>query len=154
MLETADRLVPEEKQPAVQQFLLLVGGLKALVDAEHDAPLVLDAYLLRALAIAGWAPSFHDCAQCGDEGPHRAFHVASGGVLCRLCRVPGSSSPAPETLGLLAALLAGDWPTADASIERHRREGSGLTAAFLQWHLERGVLSLRHVDRTPTQRTG
>lgn len=103
---------------------------------------------MRATAVAGWAPSFHDCAQCGDEGPHRAFHVSSGGVLCRLCRVPGSSSPAPETLELLAALLVGDWVAADASTDRHRREGSGLTSAFLQWHLERGVLSLRHVDRT------
>src|SRR5690606_20003637 len=124
----------------------------------------LDAYLLRALAVAGWAPSFHDCARCGDEGPHRAFHVASGGVLCRSCRVPGSSAPAPETLDLLAGLLAGDRVIADDSLERHRREGAGLTSAFLQWHLERGVLSLRHVDRTyvdraqadrtPPQRTG
>jgi DNA repair protein RecO (recombination protein O) len=28
MLETADRLVTEERQPALQQFLLLVGGLR------------------------------------------------------------------------------------------------------------------------------
>jgi DNA repair protein RecO (recombination protein O) len=31
MLETAERLTPEEGQPALQQFLLLVGGLRALV---------------------------------------------------------------------------------------------------------------------------
>ncbi|WP_068259244.1 DNA repair protein RecO [Janibacter limosus] len=147
ILETADRLT-EEHEPSVQQYLLLAGALRTLANVDHASELILDAYLLRALAIAGWAPSFHDCAQCGDEGPHRAFHVASGGVLCRLCRVPGSSSPAPETLELLAALLAGDWVAADASLDRHRREGSGLTSAFLQWHLERGVLSLRHVDRT------
>ena len=29
----------------------------------------------------------------------------------------------------------------------HRREGSGLVTAFLQWHLERGVRSLRLVER-------
>lgn len=153
MLETADRLT-EEHEPAVQQYLLLAGALRSLAQADHAPELVLDAYLLRALAIAGWAPSFHDCARCGDPGPHRSFHVASGGVLCRQCRVPGASAPAPETLGLLAALLAGDWALADESFERHRREGSGLTAAFLQWHLERGVLSLRHVDRTQQQRIG
>ena len=66
---------------------------------------------------------------------------------------------APWWQGILAALLVGDWVVADASDPRHRREGSGLTAAYLQWHLERGVLSLRHVDRTtshptPSQRTG
>jgi DNA repair protein RecO (recombination protein O) len=48
---------------------------------------------------------------------------------------------------LLAALLAGDWVLADASLAQHRREGSGLVAAFLQWHLERGVRSLRLVER-------
>ncbi|MFX4288055.1 DNA repair protein RecO [Janibacter sp. G349] len=158
MLETADRLT-EEGEMAVQQFLLLAGALRSLAHAEHAPELSLDAYLLRALAVAGWAPSFHDCAQCGEPGPHRAFHVAHGGVLCRSCRVPGASAPAPETLELLAALLTGDWAAADTSLDRHRREGSGLTAAFLQWHLERGVLSLRHVDRTrpdptPSQRTG
>ncbi|MFF5324178.1 DNA repair protein RecO [Janibacter hoylei] len=158
ILETADRLT-QEREPSVQQYRLLAGALRTLAQGDHAAELVLDAYLLRALAIAGWAPSFHDCAQCGDEGPHRAFHVAHGGVLCRSCRVPGSSAPAPETLELLAALLVGDWVVADGSEQRHRREGAGLTATYLQWHLERGVLSLRHVDRTPThptpaQRTG
>ena len=113
----------------------------------HAPELVLDAYLLRALAVAGWAPSFHDCARCGDPGPHRAFNLAAGGVVCPGCRPPGSASPAQETLRLLAALLAGDWAIADASEQRHRLEGSGLTSAFLQWHLERGVRSLRLVER-------
>ena len=48
---------------------------------------------------------------------------------------------------LLAALLTGDWVTADASDVRHRREGSGLVAAYLQWHLERGLRSLPLVER-------
>ena len=58
-----------------------------------------------------------------------------------------SARPAP-TLDLLAALLTGDWVTADASDPRHRREGSGLVAAYLQWHLERGLRSLPLVERT------
>lgn len=146
ILETADRLT-EEGEPAVQHYRLLSGALRTLAMDTHDSALVLDAYLLRALAISGWAPSFHDCALCGATGPHRAFHVPSGGTLCSSCRLPGSSAPAPETLLLLAALLAGDWAEADESQARHRREGAGMVAAFLQWHLERGVLSLRHVDR-------
>ncbi|MGL4177099.1 MAG: DNA repair protein RecO [Dermatophilaceae bacterium] len=146
VLETADRLT-EEREPALQQYLLLAGALRSLAGSEHDPGLVLDAYLLRALAVAGWAPSFADCAKCGAPGPHRAFHVVAGGAVCPSCRPPGSAAPAPETLLLLAALLAGDWALADASDTRHRREGSGLTAAFLQWHLERGIRSLRLVQR-------
>lgn len=146
VLETADRLA-EERLPMVQQYHLLAGALAALAARVHDPGLVLDAYLLRALAIAGWAPSFHDCARCGDPGPQLAFNLASGGAVCPTCRPPGSAAPARATMQLLAALLSGDWEVADASAPQHRREGSGLTAAFVQWHLERGLRSLPHVER-------
>ena len=33
MLETAERFTPVEKEPAIRQFLLLIGGLRALGDA-------------------------------------------------------------------------------------------------------------------------
>ncbi|MEP6649125.1 MAG: DNA repair protein RecO [Lapillicoccus sp.] len=146
MVETAERLT-EEHEPSTQQYLLLAGALRSLGGGEHDPGLVLDAYLLRSLAVAGWAPSFHDCAKCGAPGPHHAFNIAAGGAMCPVCRPPGSAAPAPETLRLLAALLSGDWVLADASDLRSRREGSRLVTAFLQWHLERGVRSLRHVER-------
>lgn len=146
MLETAERFTGE-REPALQQYLLLVGGLRALTLAQHDPGLVLDSFLLRSLAVAGWAPSFGDCAGCGQAGPHRAFAVAAGGSVCAECRPAGTASPAPETLALLGALLTGNWSTADASDLRHRHEGSGLTAAYLQWHLERGLRSLRLVER-------
>ncbi len=147
MLETAERLTAEEKEPATQQFLLLVGGLRTLAAGEHAPGLVLDAFLLRSLAVAGYAASFGDCARCGRPGPHPFFQVAAGGAVCGSCRPGGSVSPARETLDLLAALLSGDWATADASDVRHRREGSGLVAAYLQWHLERGLRSLPMVER-------
>jgi DNA repair protein RecO (recombination protein O) len=146
MVETAERLT-EEHEPSTQQYLLLAGARRSLGGGEHDPGLVLDAYLLRSLAVAGWAPSFHDCAKCGGPGPHSAFNIPAGGAVCPVCRPPGSAAPAPETLRLLAALLSGDWVLADASDLRVRREGSGLVTAFLQWHLERGVRSLRHVER-------
>jgi DNA repair protein RecO (recombination protein O) len=147
MAETAERLTDVEHEPATQQFLLLVGGLRALAGGSHDPVLVLDAYLLRSLAIAGWAASFTECARCGAAGPHRAFAVGAGGSVCAQCRPAGSAAPAPQTLELLCALLTGNWAVADASDPRHRREGSGLVAAYLQWHLERGVRSLRMVER-------
>ena len=148
MLETAERLTDEEGDPAVQQFLLLVGGLRTLSDGSHDPSLVLDAYLLRALAVAGWAASMVDCARCGAAGPHRAFAIAAGGAVCPACRPSGSASPSPAALDLMAALLGGDWVTADASEVRHRREASGIVAAYLQWHLERGIRALRLVERS------
>jgi DNA repair protein RecO (recombination protein O) len=147
MLETADRLVSEERQPSTQQFLLLVGGLRAMSSGDRGASQVLDSYLLRSLAVAGYAPSFEHCARCGDEGPHRWFSPAAGGVLCATCRVPGSANPAPETIRVLGALLAGDWDVVAATEPRHLKEASGVIAAFLAWHLERGLRSFAYLER-------
>ena len=147
MLETADRLVTEERQPALQQFLLLVGGLRAMTSGERAPAQVLDSYLLRSLAVAGYAPSFTHCARCGDPGPHRWFSPSAGGALCADCRVPGSASPSAGTLEVMGALLAGDWPAVAAAEPRHLREASGMVTAFLHWHLERGLRSLEHVER-------
>jgi DNA repair protein RecO (recombination protein O) len=147
MLETADRLAAEEREPAVQQYHLLVGALRALAERLHDPSLVLDAYLLRGLAIAGFAPSFADCARCAADGPHRFFSVPSGGMVCAACKPGGTVAPAAPTVALLGALLAGDWTLADASEPAARREASGIVAAFLQWHLERGLRSLLLVER-------
>ena len=147
MLETAERLVEAEHEPAVQQYTLLTAAIHSLAVRAHAPGLVLDSYLLRGLAVAGWAPSFEDCARCGALGPHTSFAVGSGGAVCGACRPPGAASPAPETFELLAALLTGQWAVADRSAERHRREASGLVAAFLQFHLERTLRSLPMVER-------
>ena len=58
-------------------------------DTRRGANQVLDSYLLRSLAVAGYAPSFSHCARCGDEGPHKSFSPSAGGALCSDCRVPG-----------------------------------------------------------------
>src|SRR4029078_6678669 len=73
--ETAERLTAEEREPALRLHLLTVGALRALTVGEHEAPLVLDAYLLRAMSYAGWAPALMECAVCGLRGAHRAFSV-------------------------------------------------------------------------------
>jgi DNA repair protein RecO (recombination protein O) len=150
MLETAERFTPVEKEPALRQLLLLIGGLRTLSDGEHDSRLVLDAFLLRSLAVAGYAPALEECARCGASRDGRrlpAFAVAAGGMVCASCRPPGAASPAAPTVALMLALLRGDWDSADHSERRHRVECSGLVAAYLQWHLEHSIRSLRHVER-------
>ncbi len=151
MLETAERLTPVEKEPALRQFLLLVGGLRALGEGNHDPRLVLDAFLLRSLAVAGYAPALAECALCGAAdlgggGASRAFAIAAGGLTCQSCRPAGAAMPSAHTVALMSALLRGDWEHADASQRRHQVECSGLVAAYLQWHLEHSIRSLRHVE--------
>lgn len=147
MVETAERLTGEDGQATGQHYLLLVGGLRTLSEGERDPGLILDSYLLRALALSGWAPSFVDCAGCGRPGPHPFFHVSHGGCLCVDCRASGSVRPGLGVLELMGALLTGDWERAEASEPADRRTAAGLTAAYLQWHLERRVRALAHVER-------
>lgn len=148
--ETAERLTAEEREPSLRLYLLLVSALRALTDADRDPSLVLDSFLLRAMALAGWAPALSECARCSSPGPHAAFHIAAGGLLCQNCRSVGSARPAPATLELMAALADGEWRIANAAGSAHRREASGLVAALLQYHLERGLRSLPMVDRGRT----
>jgi len=208
MLETAEKFTPVEKEPAMRQFLLLVGGLRALGEGVHDPRLVLDAYLLRSLAVAGFAPALDECAVCGtraaapDDAQTSAaetsaaetsaaetsaaetsaaetsaaetsaaetsttktsttktsttktsttrrafwFSIGVGGLVCQDCRAPGAATPSAQTIALMGALMRGDWAHADASERRHQAECSGLVAAYLQWHLENAIRSLRHVE--------
>ena len=74
--ETAERLTAEEREPAMRLYLLVVSALRAVTEQGRDPSLVLDAFLLRAMALAGWAPALRECARCGEPGPHAAFHVA------------------------------------------------------------------------------
>jgi len=152
VLETAERLTAEEREPASRLFLLVIGALRGLTAGAHDPSLVLDAFLVRAMSVAGWEPALDECARCARPGPHRAFSVPAGGAVCADCRPAGASTPAEESLALVSALLSGDWTAADASAPAARREASGLVAAHLQWHLERGLRSLPLVERVPPAR--
>jgi DNA repair protein RecO (recombination protein O) len=153
VLETAERLTAEEREPSLRLFLLVVGALRALTGGgpdgvePRDPSLVLDAFLLRAMSVAGYAPALSDCARCGVPGPHRAFSVPAGGAVCPACRPPAAASPDPGALVLMVDLLTGDWDAAARADSRTRKEASGLVAAHLQWHLERGLRSLPLVER-------
>lgn len=146
MVETADRLNEAEATP--QQYLLLVGGLRTLAQGGRASRSVLDSYLLRAMSLSGWAPALFDCARCGAAGPHDWFVAQLGGVVCGDCAPAGSARLRPETGALLRALIAGEWDVVDAATHAATASASGLVAAYAQWHLERGIRSLSHVEST------
>lgn len=147
MLETAERLAGEERAPAPALHRLTVSALRAVADGRRPRDLLLDAYLLRAMATAGWAPALTECARCAAPGPHRAFHIAAGGSVCTHCRPAGATTPPLGVLDLMSALHDGDWETAERAPQSHRGYVSGLVAAHLQWHLERQLKTLPLVER-------
>jgi DNA repair protein RecO (recombination protein O) len=147
MVETADRLSDAEATP--EQYLLLVGGLRALSRGEHAPRSILDSYLLRVMALSGWAPSLGDCARCGAPGPHTTFVAQLGGLVCSACAPAGSPRVSARAVSLLQSLMAGEWDAVDAAPQPDTAAASGLIAAYAQWHLERGIRSLAHVSDNP-----
>lgn len=143
MVEAADRL--NEAEATVEQYLLLVGGLRALAAGDHASRSILDSYLLRAMALSGWAPGLTECARCGKPGPHSAFVAQLGGMVCDDCAPMGAARLDAPTANLLQSLMAGDWADVDAAFPATSASASGLVAAYAQWHLERGIRSLEHV---------
>jgi DNA repair protein RecO (recombination protein O) len=145
MVEAADRV--NEAESTSQQFFLLVGALRSLSRGEHAPQAIMDSYLLRAMALSGWALSFEDCARCGAPGPHDRFVGQLGGVVCEACAPAGSPRIGRSGLSLLAALLQGDWERVDATSGRDLSAASGLIAAYAQFHLERAIRSFSHVEK-------
>ncbi|MDH6282691.1 DNA repair protein RecO [Prescottella agglutinans] len=148
ILETAERLAGEERAPAPRLHSLTVGALRAVGEQTRPAEMILDAYLLRAMGYAGWAPALTDCARCAAPGPHRAFHVAAGGAVCVHCRPPGAATPSPGVLDFMDALAHGQWKDAGTATPAMRSQASGLIAAHLQWHLERQLRTLPLIERS------
>ncbi|WP_220655942.1 DNA repair protein RecO [Tsukamurella sp. TY48] len=147
VIETAERLAGEERAPAPELHRLTVGALRAIAGGMRDRELILISFLLRAMDAAGWAPALTLCARCGDDGPHRAFHVAAGGAVCVHCRPAGSAVLAQGVLDLLVALARADFDFAETTGDRVRRQANGLAAAHLQWHVGRQLRSLPMIER-------
>ncbi|GAB2548627.1 DNA repair protein RecO [Brachybacterium huguangmaarense] len=147
MLETTDRLTDDMVDPNAKQFLLLVGALRTAAAGRIPPPLVLDAFLLRTLAYAGWTPELRACAACGAEGPHHAYDIAAGGLVCSACRRPGAIAVRQGAVEHMIFLLAGDWDSALAADPTIQLEASRIVADSVTFHLERGVRSLGYVER-------
>lgn len=141
MAETAQRLTADETE-VTQQYLLLLGAIHALATRRHAPELVLGSYLLRALAVAGWAPSCFDCAHCGAPGPHQGFNIPAGGAVCEDCAPPGTPAVPVATMELMGALLSGNWWATQDVAQATKRRASGIINSYTQWHLEQRLRSL------------
>lgn len=136
VLEAAERVALGE--PDAGLFELVRDTFSQLQDPQQHPTLVLDGFLLRVGAHAGWGLSLFDCAVCGVAGPHKAFHVAAGGAVCTLCRPMGALEVDPEVLHAMWLLERRHPCSAEHAGQVHRA-----VSAYIQFHLEAGLKSLR-----------
>ena len=119
----------EEGEPVLRLYLLVVGALRALSD-ERDPSLVLDAFLIRAMAYAGWAPALDGAPAAARPGPHAAFNVPPAARCARSAARP-VPSPRAGDVALIAALLTATGRGGHAERVTRRdatRPGSGAPA--------------------------
>lgn len=147
MLETTDRLTDEAVEPSQRGFLMLVGALRAVAAGQIPATLVLDSFLLRTLALNGWAPELQVCATCGAPGPHHAYDQRAGGLVCTPCRRPGAVAVRQSAVEHMIFLLAGDWENVQQAPPTVVEEAARLIGDAVTWHLERSVRSMSYVER-------
>lgn len=148
ILEAVDQ-VAQEREAAVRLFLLLVRALRALDALAGDPAVLLDAFLLKLMALEGYRPVLGECASCGRGADLRAFSTVRGGALCATCRDGTESLLDPGTVPLLADLLGGDMEEVAATKPRPspRREAAGVVKSYVEYHLDRRLRSYPMVNR-------
>lgn len=143
VMEVVEKLSTATEEEAL--YDLTVDALSRLrIDPQPQ--IVMDTYFLQALELAGWAPSFFACAQCGQAGPHHAYHAAAGGAVCVHCRPPGAVEVDPEVLHLAWLWQHGGDSSAIATPQRVAMAHK-LVRSFVQWQLEKKLASLNVLNQ-------
>ncbi len=141
LLEATDHLTLEG-EPNGPLYKMLVGALTTIETRDH--PLVVPAFLLKALSMEGFRPELDACIECQTTEDLVAFDPADGGVLCRPCRrgLPISV----ETLELSRMVLGGRLaPALDLPITPATHDLEVLSAKLFEFQLDRPLRSLRPV---------
>lgn len=144
ILETVDKLISNEDQPASDQYGLLVAALAALAAHRHDPRAISASYLIRALALAGWRPRLDSCLVCGREDDLTHCSISGGGVMCSADRTTEAIRVDPVTLDQFRALSRGDWRTLGSSPLTPLCDQ--LVEKWGEYYLERPIHSLRLLD--------
>ena len=138
MLDLLEKLCPlEEKDEIVFDFVL--SSLRALSIASRNVPLLLAAFDLKLMSIAGFRPNLTSCAVCSQEAStlkkELIFSCEWGGLLCDKC---GLSDIEAMSIGRT---------TLEALNEIMRREMEDVVNLEVSKRLEKELLMLsqRHV---------
>ncbi|MDF7664193.1 DNA repair protein RecO [Bifidobacterium sp. ESL0763] len=144
MVETCDKIVSTEREPAERQYLLLIGALAALARAKHPAPAIGDSFLMRSLSLAGWSPRLSSCVVCGTHDHLDYYSVVSGGVMCSADHTPDARRIDLDVRAQIEALVDGDWSVLDG--EPLNAETRRLVEEWGEYYLERPIRSMRLLD--------
>ena len=144
IVETLNDLVTSEHEPAAAQYRLLVGALNALTQHRHDARMIAESYVLRALALAGWRQRLDSCVVCGRTDRLTHLSAAACGVMCQADHTPEAKPIGALALTQLRALAEGDWAVLDGA--EPDPQAARAVEEWARYYLERPVRSMRLLD--------
>lgn len=126
-------------------FLLLQRGLRALDGGTANTDLAT-AFLLKAADVVGVAPALRNCAGCGRPDDLSRFSFSAGGALCERCRTSGAYALRAGLTGYLADLAGADLAELPPPNPEFSPEAMGVARRFMEFHLERRLVSLTMLD--------
>ena len=142
VLEAADH-VAQEHRPDPELYRMTVGALRSL--DHRDAPMLVPAFLLKALAQEGLAPELERCTVTGAVEDLVSFDVATGGVVSASAHRGRLISP--DALDLMRRVLGGGL----ASVLREAdtaavHEVSDVATRLFEHHVERRLRAAHVFD--------
>lgn len=140
MVEAADA-VAQEEESSIRLFLLLQRGLKAL-EAGKFGPDLITSFLLKLADVVGVAPALVRCASCGRVDDLHRFSFGGGGVICDQCHGDGAVRLRDGVTAYLAKLATAELTALPASDQAFSGEAMGIARRFVEYHLDRKLISL------------
>jgi DNA repair protein RecO (recombination protein O) len=144
MVEAADA-VAQEDESSMRLFLLLHRGLRALEAGQIGADLIT-SYLLKLADVVGVAPSLLACATCGRIDDLHRFSFSGGGTICDRCGTEGAVRLREGITGYLAALATAEFGMMPRTDQIMAGEAMGIARRFVEYHLDRKLVSLAVMD--------
>lgn len=149
LAELVDAFTPEE-DPDTAVYNLLLGTLRVM--KKNDYQILIWAFELRLLALAGYRPDLDECICCSKtvQGEKVCFLPEHGGVSCWHCKEPelNSLSMSCGALESMKALIR--WDIArlhqlKVSSEIGKEIGQ-VIRCFTEYHLDKRIKSLKFID--------
>lgn len=144
-----DKSTDEQSHLGETHYLLLLGALHALSADKYPPALILDAFILRSLALSGVKPVLLNCAECGTKDGLYAFDPALGGALCSTCKSSTAIATRPKVLEHLVFLLAATWEPALAADLRTSEDAGKIVRNLLAHQLDANLPALELIERNP-----
>lgn len=138
-------------EESTKLFNLLAGALSALSRQVQRPFDILNAYFLRALALAGWTLLLDTCVSCGTND-YLFWFSAEDGLLCENCgrnESHGVNRPVSRrTIEYMKIVFTGQWSALDKFIDSvPAQQALTIISSFATWQLEKPLKSLSLLER-------